>query len=387
MSAATSPSTGRRYGLARVCTAWCVPRSSHYVERERRRASSCAPAGAEGDTPTPLFQRDQAPVGDVPSLPRPRDADTAAPQRSATEEESAHSHAQTAPALGPGAASMARTGDDDVARSEHGGTVASLEGADRCTPRRRGPQPKVSDTCVLALVRADLEASPFRGEGHRKVHARLRVGGHAVFARQVLRVMREAQLLSPHRSVKGEARTHEGTIVTDAPNEMWGTDGLRVPTVDDGYVWIFTAVEHWNAEVMGCHVSVRGDRFAALEPIKQGLERIGRGVGRDAARGLSLRLDHGTQYTSEHFRNEARYWGLELSFGYVAEPQTNGVAERFNRTLKEQVIYGRVFRNVEELRAAVNDFIAKYNDQWLVEKNGFRSPNEARALRQERIAA
>lgn len=47
MSAATSPSTRRRYGLARVCTAWCVPRSSHYVERERRRASSSAPTGVE----------------------------------------------------------------------------------------------------------------------------------------------------------------------------------------------------------------------------------------------------------------------------------------------------------------------------------------------------
>lgn len=206
-------------------------------------------------------------------------------------------------------------------------------------------------------------------------------------ARQVLRGMREAQLLSPHRSVMGEARTHEGTIVTDAPSEMWGTDELRAPTVENGLVWIFTAVEHWNAEVMGCYVSVRGDRFAALEPIKQGLERIGRGMGRDAARCLSLRLDQGTQHTSEHFHNETLYWGLELSFGYVAEPETNSVAERFNRPLKEQVICGRIFRNVEERRAALNDFIAKCNDQWLVAKNGFKSPNAARVLRQEPIAA
>ncbi|MDM7457693.1 MAG: integrase core domain-containing protein [Tepidimonas sp.] len=38
---------------------------------------------------------------------------------------------------------------------------------------------------------------------------------------------------------------------------------------------------------------------------------------------------------------------------FVSEAQTNGVAERFNRTLKAQAIHGRVFRNVEEVRAAV----------------------------------
>ena len=35
---------------------------------------------------------------------------------------------------------------------------------------------------------------------------------------------------------------------------------------------------------------------------------------------------------------------------FVAEPQTNGVAERFNRTLKEQIIHGRIYRNIAELR-------------------------------------
>ena len=75
-----------------------------------------------------------------------------------------------------------------------------------------------------------------------------------------------------------------------------------------------------------------------------------------AARGLALRMDHGSQYLSDHFTNQIKFWGIQPSYAFVAEPQTNGVAERFNRTLKEQIIHGRIYRNIAELRDAVRDF-------------------------------
>ena len=52
----------------------------------------------------------------------------------------------------------------------------------------------------------------------------------------------------------------------------------------------------------------------------------------DAPRGLSLRMDHGTQYLSDHFQNQLKYWGISPSFAFIEQPQTNGVAERFIRT-------------------------------------------------------
>ena len=67
-----------------------------------------------------------------------------------------------------------------------------------------------------------------------------------------------------------------------------------------------------------------------------------------AARGLALRMDHGSQYLSDHFTNQIKFWGIQPSYAFVAEPQTNGVAERFNRTLKEQIIHGRIYRNIAE---------------------------------------
>ena len=48
-------------------------------------------------------------------------------------------------------------------------------GPARRGPARRGPPPRQSDAQLLAAIRTDLARSPFHGEGHRKVHARLRI--------------------------------------------------------------------------------------------------------------------------------------------------------------------------------------------------------------------
>ena len=161
-------------------------------------------------------------------------------------------------------------------------------------PARRGPPPRRSDAQLLAAIRTDLARSPFHGEGHRKVHARLRIlDGIRVARTRGLRVMRAHGLLSPHRGRQGAAKTHDGRVITQAPNVMWGTDGVRVFTLDDGWGWIFAAVEHWNAECVGWHVCKVGSRFAALDPIAQGLERLYGSLDADVARGLALRMDHG----------------------------------------------------------------------------------------------
>src|SRR3712207_5204860 len=64
---------------------------------------------------------------------------------------------------------------------------------------------------------------------------------------------------------------------------------------------------------------------------------------------------------------------------FVGEPQTNGVIERLFRTLKEQAIHGRIFRTIDDVRDAVRAFVARYNAEWLIEKNGHRSPDAMRA--------
>ena len=199
--------------------------------------------------------------------------------------------------------------------------------------------------------------------------------------------MRAHGLLSPHRGRQGDPKLHDGTIITAAPQVMWGTDGGRVCTVDDGWVWTFAAVDHWNAECVGWHVCKIGSRFAALEPVAQGVRRLYGSVDADVARGLALRMDHGRQYLSDHFLHQIRYWGIRPSFGFIEEPATNGVVERWNRTLKEQAIYGRVFQHLDDVRAAVAEFVKHYHQSWRLEKLGYQTPIEARERYELRQAA
>ncbi|MEX3581743.1 MAG: integrase core domain-containing protein [Burkholderia sp.] len=60
----------------------------------------------------------------------------------------------------------------------------------------------------------------------------------------------------------------------------------------------------------------------------------------------------------------------------AADPR--GLAERFNRTMKEQAIHGRLFNNVEEVHAAAIALKDRYNREWRLEKLGFKPPLEAR---------
>jgi transposase InsO family protein len=237
------------------------------------------------------------------------------------------------------------------------------------------------------MIRAYLEASPFAGEGHRKVYAHLKiVKGVRTSRTRVLRLMREHALLSPYRH-GAFVSEHNGTITTRAPNLLWGTDGFRVQTVDEGWVWGFIAVDHFNSECVGYHVCKEGTRFNALEPLRMGLERIFGSTGKGAAPGLALRMDHGCQYTSDYFLNQIAYWGIAQSFSFVAQSQGNGIAERFIKTLKQQAIYGKMFKNAMEVRQAVAAFVHDYNHHWCIERLGSLTPAEARNLALQKEAA
>lgn len=265
-----------------------------------------------------------------------------------------------------------------VARSSVYATAAPLGAAP--VRSKRGPKTLVSDPDLVGAIRRVLSETPFHGEGYRKVRARLAHRGVAVGGKRVLRLMRQHQLLAPRRlgPPHGDP-AHAGTIITTRPNEMWGTDATRFYTEHDGWCWFFGAIDHYSDDLVGWHVAKLGDRWAALEPIRQGVRRVLGGFGKDVARGLRLRCDWGPQYIADAWINEVKWLGITISPSYVGEPECNGVAERFMRTLKEQCIYLHRFATLAEAQRIIGEFIARYNAEWLIERLGHQTPSGARA--------
>ena len=300
MSRASSPSSGRRYGTARVCQLWEVPRSTVYA----RRARASRPAQ-------------------------------------------------------PAA--------------------------------KRGPKGAGTDAALTEQIRAVLARSPFIGEGDRKAWARLRLAGVRTAKGRVLRLMRAAGLLAPTRVGRRRGpRNHDGTITTDRPDELWGTDATACPdelwgtdataclTTREGNATVFIAVDHCTQQCVGIHAARPGTRFEALEPLRQRLRAHHGGYGPGVAAALSLRHDHSSQYLSDHFQGELRFLGIRSSPSCVAAPEGNGCAERFIRTLKEQLLWVEPFETVQQLRLALLAFKDRYNQKWLVERHGHRTPAAVR---------
>lgn len=256
-------------------------------------------------------------------------------------------------------------------------------------PRRRGPQGPCSEVELVAHIRKVIEDSPFSGEGYRKVWARLRHAGIRTSRERTRRLMREHALQAPSRpALPNEQKLHDGVITTETPNEMWGTDMTTTPTIVDGQAAIFIAIDHCTTQLVGIHASKRQDRFEALEPIRQGVVMHFGAFEAGVARGLKLRHDHGSNYMADDFQNEIEFLGITSSPAFVREPEGNGCAERFMRTLKENLLWVRHFETIEELRQALLEFQKIYNSHWLLQRHGYRTPNQVFAnLTKQGLAA
>jgi putative transposase len=246
-------------------------------------------------------------------------------------------------------------------------------------PVHRGPAGACSDAELVAHIRRQILAARLHGEGYRKIWARLRRAGIRTAARRVRRLMGRHGLLAPRRVGRPEPRGHDGTITTETVDVMWGTDMTETMTLREGRARVFVAVDHCSGGCVGSHAARSGNRFEALEPVRQGVLRHFGRVEKDVAKGLALRHDHGSSYMSADFQAEIAFLGIEGSPSFVRQPEGNGVAERFIRTLKENFPWAHTFDAVEDLRRGLRDFVAHYNATWLVARHGYRTPNQVRA--------
>jgi putative transposase len=239
------------------------------------------------------------------------------------------------------------------------------------------------DAALLERIQGVLSDSPVHGEVHRKVWARLRIAGVRTSLRRVLRLMREGNLLAPGRVGQPRGpRNHDGTIIPDAIDTMWGTDVTATWTAE-GQVAVFIAVDHYNPECIGIHAARRGTRFEALEPLHQGVRRHFGAIGKEIAHGLAVRHDHGSQYMSDTFQTEMRFL-VSTAHPPSSVPRRATAVRSVSSGRKEDLLSIRTFDTVEELRLALFTFRDIYNTTWLIQRLDYRTRAQ---LRQEKLSA
>ncbi len=255
-------------------------------------------------------------------------------------------------------------------------------------PRRKpGPIGPLPDRELVEAIRRLLADSPFHGEGYRKIWARPRFAGIRTSKRRVLRLTREHGLQAPQRAGRPHGpKAHDGTIRTPRVDMMWGAD-LTSTLTGEGRASIFVTVDHCSTECLGIHAARRATRFEALEPVRQGVRACFGAFAEGIASGLKVRHDHGSQFVADDYQAELAFLGIESSPAFVREPEGNGCAERFIRTLKENLLWVRRFATIEELRDALHAFRDTYNQSWIVQRHGYRTPAQVRTKQLGTLAA
>jgi len=239
-------------------------------------------------------------------------------------------------------------------------------------PLPRRPR-HTSAEVVLVAIRAVIAREP--AWGVRKCWATLRRDGLKVSKKRVWAIMHANGLVLVRDHEPGE--TPRGHVVVPEPNRRLATDFTTCWTRKDGTVAIVPTID------CGCRtveLVVTKDQHgpAILESVRKKLVAAF-GSPENVPAGVELRTDHGPQYTGSDCADLCTEWNLDHTYAPVGRPTGNAVAERVIRTLKEEVVWLRDWDSIDELRAALEAWVKRYNEQRPHQALDWKTPAEYRA--------
>ncbi len=224
----------------------------------------------------------------------------------------------------------------------------------------------------------------FPGYGYRRVTAALRREGWAVNHKRVLRVMRRESLLCQlKRRFKVTTESAHSfkrypnlikDIEIDALDQAWISDitYIRLPTT---FCYLAAILDAYSRRCVGWHLSRFIDTRLTLSALEMAL------AVRHPEPGLIHHSDQGVQYASSEYVSWLEEAGAKISMSAVGNPYENAKAESFFRTLKMEEVYLKDYRNFEEAKENITQFIEEvYNQKRLHSSLGYLPPVEFEAL-------
>ena len=247
-------------------------------------------------------------------------------------------------------------------------------------------EPRVEQTEVRAQVQQIVLAH--RGNyGYRRVSWELRQQGWAVNHKRVARIMREDNLLCLRRRrfLLTTDANHDWPIYLNlaARMQLSGIDQLWVADLTyirlrEQFVYLAVILDAFSRRVVGWALDESLHAPLALAALRRALR------SRRPAPGLVHHSDRGIQYACREYVTLLENQGLLPSMSRAGNPYDNARCESFIKTLKQEEIYTRQYRDRAELETCLRHFLEHYyNRRRLHSALNYRSPEQfERHLRQ-----
>lgn len=250
----------------------------------------------------------------------------------------------------------------------------------------RYQQEKEPDAAELALRHRlqQLATDHHRRRGYRPLTHLLRREGWKVNHKRVLRLMREDNLLSLQQKkfVLTTDSRHDGRIYTNLArglrvtglNQLWVADITYIRLRTEA-VFLAVILDAHSRRVIGWQLGRTLQTELPLAALRQALKERHWQAGQ-----LVHHSDRGIQYASRDYTELLEKSGIAISMSRTGNPYDNARAERFMRTLKYEEVYTNEYRNLEDARARIGEFIERvYNRERLHSALGYQSPAEFEA--------
>ena len=240
--------------------------------------------------------------------------------------------------------------------------------------------PEQADLLLRARLQ-ELAVAHHRLRGYRMLTALLRREGQLVNHKRVLRLMREDNLLSLRRKkyVFTTDSAHTLPIYPNlarhvkltALNQLWVAD-ITFIRLRNEFVYLAVVLDAYSRRVIGWDLGVRCRRNWRF-----GLCRWHSASVSWKAEELIHHSDRGVQYASTDYTGLLEQNEIQISMSRRGNPYDNARAERFMRTLKEEEVYGADYRDLEDARSRIGEFLEQvYNRQRLHSALRYLTPEE-----------
>jgi len=214
--------------------------------------------------------------------------------------------------------------------------------------------------------------------GSPRIHAELREEGTRVGRKRVARLMKASGLRGVSRRKSTVTTRRDQTarpapdlvdrqFIADKPNALWVADITYVPTWMD-FLYLAVVLDVWSRKIVG---------WAMASHLRTSLvtAALNMAIDQRSPTDVIHHSDQGCQYTSIEFGKRCRQAGIRPSMGSVGDCYDNAMCESFFATLECELIDRSTFRNHDEARDAIFDFIEGfYNTHRRHSALGYHSP-------------